>query len=43
VSDRQNLERVAKVIVADPVIADAEAKLRRLDVLEALDISFADG
>jgi len=43
VFDRQNLERVAKVIVADPVIADAEAKLRRLDVLEALDISFADG
>ena len=43
VFDRQNLKRVAKVIVADPVIADTEAKLRRLDVLEAFDIAFADG
>ncbi len=43
VLDREYLERVAKVMVTDSVVADAEAKLGRFDILEALNVAFASG
>ena len=37
---RENLDGIAVVVKADAVIADAQAKLRRLDVLKAFYIAF---
>ena len=43
VFDGGDVEGVAVVVEADAVVADAEAELGRLDVLEALYVAFAGG
>jgi hypothetical protein len=43
VSYIENFERVPEVMEADAIVADAEAELRGLDTLKALDIAFANG
>ena len=40
-SDGENLDGVAEVVEADAVVADAEAELRRIDVLKPLYVAFA--
>jgi|HubBroStandDraft_1064217.scaffolds.fasta_scaffold11940_4 hypothetical protein len=39
----ENQDGISEIVEADAVVADAETKLWRLDVLEALDIAFAGG
>ena len=43
VLDGSDVEGVAVVVEAEPVVADAEAELGRLDVLEALHVALAGG
>jgi hypothetical protein len=43
VLDGGDIEGVAVVVEAEPVIADAQAELWRLDVLEALHVALAGG
>jgi hypothetical protein len=38
-----DVEGVAVVVEAEPVVADAQPELGRLDVLEALHVAFAGG
>jgi hypothetical protein len=41
--DGGDVEGMALVVEAEPVVADAEAELGRLDVLEALHVALAGG
>ena len=41
--DGGDVEGVAVVLEAEPVVADAQAELGRLDVLEALHVALAGG
>jgi hypothetical protein len=41
VSDGENLDGIAEVVEANAVVADAEAELRGIDILEALYVAFA--
>ena len=43
VLDGGDVEGVSVVVEAEPVVADAQAELGRLDVLKALHVAFAGG
>jgi hypothetical protein len=43
VLDGQNEDGIAEITKANAVVASAETKLRRFDVLQALDIAFSGG